>query len=121
MFIKVNLFVENISIPIFVAQINHNRWCYKFRRVGRVPAVCGIKVACPARSGKCGGVEMYFVYILRSEKNNRHYIGCTSNLLRRLAEHNNEKIKSTKGFIPWIIIYTEEYKTKSEAFRREKK
>ncbi len=29
MWIKVNLFVENISIHIFVAQINNNKWIVK--------------------------------------------------------------------------------------------
>ena len=43
MWIKVNLFVENISIPIFVAQINNDKWGYKSRRVGRVV--------------ECGGLE----------------------------------------------------------------
>ena len=43
MCIKVNLFVENISIHIFVAQINNNKWAYKIRRVGRVV--------------ECGGLE----------------------------------------------------------------
>ena len=43
MWIKVNLFVENISIHIFVAQINHNKRGYKTRRVGRVV--------------ECGGLE----------------------------------------------------------------
>ena len=39
MCIKVNLFVENISIHIFVAQIKNNKWGYKIRRVSRVVAI----------------------------------------------------------------------------------
>jgi putative endonuclease len=63
---------------------------------------------------------MYFVYILESKKTHKHYIGSTSNLERRLAEHNEGRVKSTKKYIPWKIIYTEEYLTKSEALKRER-
>ena len=63
---------------------------------------------------------MYYVYILKSLKNKRYYIGHTGDLQRRLTEHNSGKTKSTKGYVPWIIVYTEIYKTKSEAYKREK-
>ena len=55
---------------------------------------------------------MYYVYILESEKSGRHYVGLTSNLKRRLTEHNEGKVKSTKRYRPWKIIYTEEFSTK---------
>ena len=63
---------------------------------------------------------MYRVYILKSLKVSRYYIGHTNNLVKRLNEHNSGKTKSTKGYIPWKIVYTEEFETKSEAFRRER-
>ena len=63
---------------------------------------------------------MYCVYILKSLKSKRYYIGHTGNLQRRLTEHNSGKTKSTKGYVPWIIVHTEIYKTKSEAYKREK-
>jgi putative endonuclease len=85
------------------------------------PQYCGVKVACPARGGKYGGLEMYFVYILKSEKHNRYYIGCTSNLERRIDEHNNGKVSSTKAFVPWSMVYLEKYTAKTEACEREKK
>jgi putative endonuclease len=81
----------------------------------------GVKVVYPARGGKCGGLEMYFVYILKSVKSNRHYIGCASNLNRRLAEHNDGKVKSTKAFMPGTIVYSEKYASRSEAYTRERK
>ena len=64
---------------------------------------------------------MYFVYILESLKNGRHYIGSTANLSRRLSEHNDGKVKSTKHYRPWKIIYTEEFPSKNEALQRERK
>ncbi|MBI2096105.1 MAG: GIY-YIG nuclease family protein, partial [Candidatus Taylorbacteria bacterium] len=32
---------------------------------------------------------MFYVYVLRSLKNGRFYIGCTNNLERRIFEHNS--------------------------------
>ena len=50
MWIKVILFVENISIPIFVAQICDNKWGYKIRRVGRVVAIAFCEVPLKAEN-----------------------------------------------------------------------
>jgi putative endonuclease len=49
---------------------------------------------------------MYHVYILYSQSIDRFYIGHTSNILKRLAEHNNPQDfskYSAKG-IPWEIV-----------------
>ncbi len=61
----------------------------------------------------------YFTYILKSTIVDRFYIGSTSNLENRLTHHNSGHSRSTKAYIPWEIVYFEEYKTKSEAIRRE--
>jgi len=63
---------------------------------------------------------MFTVYILRSEKDNKRYIGFTDNVERRLIEHNSGKVKSTKNRKPLQLIYSEEYETKSDAMKREK-
>lgn len=62
---------------------------------------------------------MYFTYILRSKINGRHYYGHSAVLAERLKAHNSGKVKSTKGYRPWEVIYYEEYPTKSEAYQRE--
>ncbi|MFD2561033.1 GIY-YIG nuclease family protein [Aquimarina rubra] len=62
---------------------------------------------------------MFIVYILFSESLNKYYIGHTANLEDRLKRHNQGRSKSTKPGMPWKIIYTEEYQTKSEAYQRE--
>ena len=49
----------------------------------------------------------------------RLYIGHTSDLDQRLKLHNEGHSISTKAFIPWEIIYFEEFETKSEAMKRE--
>lgn len=63
---------------------------------------------------------VYFVYILYSEKDGKLYVGCTSDLVRRLERHNNGYILATKNRRPLTIIHKEDYKNKSEAFQRER-
>ncbi len=63
---------------------------------------------------------MYYVYVLKAVKNDKIYIGYTSDLKKRLQEHNNGKNKSTK-YSKWILIYYEAYKAKSDAVIREKR
>ena len=63
---------------------------------------------------------MYHVYILYSEKLNRFYVGYSNNLQRRLGEHNRKKGKYTDAGIPWVLKYSEEFESKTEAQTREK-
>ena len=64
---------------------------------------------------------MYFVYILRTSSNTL-YIGQTNNLGRRLKEHQNKSVRSSK-YIRYFesvkLIYSEEYPTRKEAMQRE--
>lgn len=69
--------------------------------------------------GKCGGLKMFYVYIIQSIKNKRYYIGHTNDLSKRLKEHNSGKTRSTKAYMPWKIVYREVLGTKPEAYRRE--
>ena len=62
----------------------------------------------------------YFVYILISKKDNKRYIGMTSNLQRRLFEHNAGLVKSTRNRRPLELLHKEEFDNKSDALLREK-
>jgi len=62
---------------------------------------------------------MYFVYILKSQKNCKYYTGSTNNISNRLRCHNSGRNKSTKSGVPWIIVYKEEFQTAKEAYKRE--
>lgn len=64
---------------------------------------------------------MYFVYLIQSEKTKEIYIGYTNNLKRRLSEHNSNKSFSTKNYGPWVLIYSEIYKSEEDAKTREKR
>jgi putative endonuclease len=62
---------------------------------------------------------MFYTYILRSLTRKRYYIGSTKNLINRLKEHNFGEVQSTRYYIPWEIVHTEEFNTVSEARKRE--
>ncbi len=62
----------------------------------------------------------YFVYVLKSLRNNDIYIGSTENLINRVKLHNLGKVKSTKGYKPWQFLEAKEFNTRSEAVRYEK-
>ena len=49
---------------------------------------------------------MHFVYILQSLKDKGLYIGKTSNLKRRLAEHKGGHVSSTKSRRPFRLVDT---------------
>ena len=61
----------------------------------------------------------YFVYVLKSQKDYKHYIGSTSDVNKRLAFHNAGLQRSTRSRIPFLLIYYEEMETKQEALERE--
>lgn len=63
---------------------------------------------------------MHYVYVLKSRKDNKLYIGCTSNLKKRLAEHNTGSVRSTKSRLPFDLIFSENYESKYDAFNKEK-
>ena len=63
---------------------------------------------------------MFKVYVIYSLNFDRYYIGISNNLNKRIIQHNSGKTRSTKAFIPWKVVYIEEYKTRIEARKREK-
>lgn len=62
----------------------------------------------------------YFVYLLRSEKDKNLYTGYTSDIKKRVKEHNDGKVTSTKHRVPLRLIYFEASQNKYDAIHREK-
>ena len=62
---------------------------------------------------------MYKTYILQSVKDGSFYYGHSKNLDKRLIDHNNGRVRSTKARRPWKVYYFEEFETKSQVYRRE--
>lgn len=63
----------------------------------------------------------YFVYILWSEKLNKFYVGSTQDIVNRLKEHNNGEGSFTSKGIPWILKWSLEVASRSEAVNLENK
>ena len=65
-------------------------------------------------------MEKFAVYVLASTKDNSWYIGFSSDLDKRLKEHNSGKTITTSKKMPWKIIYYEVSFNKLDAIAREK-
>ncbi|MBU2542144.1 GIY-YIG nuclease family protein [Patescibacteria group bacterium] len=64
---------------------------------------------------------MYVIYILKSLKNNKRYVGYTSkDGIKRLKEHNRGCNQWTRQNGPFELKHTESFETKNEAIIREK-
>lgn len=63
---------------------------------------------------------MHYTYILKSSKNNKYYIGYTSNIEDRLNFHNSGKVASTRPYLPWELFYCEDFKNERDAINRER-
>lgn len=62
---------------------------------------------------------MFYVYVLKSDKDQNLYIGCTSELGRRIKQHNDGFSKATKNRRPFRLIYYEAYLSLNDARIRE--
>jgi len=62
---------------------------------------------------------MFAVYVLGSASG-KLYVGHTSDLKRRLVEHNSGMCKTTKVDTDWQVVYSEDCTTRGQAMKREK-
>jgi len=63
---------------------------------------------------------MYTVYVLKSLRDGKQYTGYSSDVNRRVLEHNSGKTESTRRRRPFELIYTEEYQSEEDAKERER-
>ena len=70
--------------------------------------------------GRIKKLDMYYVYVLKSEKDSKLYTGCTKDLNNRLASHKQGKVPATRSRRPLKLIYFEAYLTLTEAFAKER-
>ena len=64
---------------------------------------------------------MFRIYVLKSIRNNKRYVGYTSKSAEeRLKEHNNGSNKFTKQNGPFVLYHEEVYENKTDAIKREK-
>ncbi len=65
-------------------------------------------------------IMFFYVYALQSIRHKSLYIGYSTDLNRRLKEHNRGLVFSTKPYRPWRLIHFEAYRNENDAKRREK-
>ena len=63
---------------------------------------------------------MYFVYVIKSEKDGNNYVGFTNNIEKRIEEHNKGFVSSTQARLPLHLIYFEVCLNQKDATQREK-
>jgi putative endonuclease len=64
--------------------------------------------------------EAFFLYVLRSMRTGRRYVGSCHDLEDRLRRHLAGESKSTKHGGPWALVHSEQFASRSEAVRRER-
>jgi putative endonuclease len=65
---------------------------------------------------------MYYVYVLVQESSGNRYIGFSSDLRKRLEQHNRGRGSTyTKRGDKWQLVYYEAFVSKEDAMLRERK
>jgi putative endonuclease len=62
-----------------------------------------------------------FVYVLGCQTRDRHltYVGWTTDVARRLAQHNGGSGARTTRGRAWVLLHTEKFRTRRQAMSRE--
>jgi len=63
---------------------------------------------------------MFYTYVLKSDKDEKLYVGWTIDLANRIAQHKNGCVQSTKDRLPIRLVYYEACLNKDNAIKREK-
>lgn len=58
---------------------------------------------------------MHYCYILLSSKSHIFYYGSTKNLQARIKTHNEGKVKSTKPYLPWELVWYGAFETEKQS------
>jgi len=57
---------------------------------------------------------MFYVYVLRSSKTGRRYVGSCENVDERLGRHNAGHSNATRHGLPWILVHSESFTNRAE-------
>ncbi len=86
-----------------------------------IPAKAGIQVSLVKWENEMSTQKQYFVYILASQRNGTLYIGVTSDLARRVSQHQQKSVESfTKKYGVDTLVYFEQTEDVRAALEREK-
>lgn len=88
-------------------------------RITVIPAQAGIQKCLQKRGAMME--KQAAVYLLASQRNGTLYIGVTSNLVKRIWEHQNNAVEGfTKRYDVHTLVYYEQHATMEAAITREK-
>lgn len=62
---------------------------------------------------------MFYVYVLKSQKDGEFYTGFTDNLEKRILKHNGGSVLTTKFRRPFELVFLEGGLNKTDALHRE--
>ena len=65
-------------------------------------------------------MKYFYVYVLQSEFDGNFYVGYTSDIRKRIKQHNSGGVRSTKGRRPLKLVYWEGCLNQQDATHREK-
>ena len=65
-------------------------------------------------------MDSFHVYVLRSQVDGGLYVGLTTDVRRRLGQHNAGQQRPTKARRPFKLWFSERFETRAEARQREK-
>ncbi len=74
----------------------------------------------PSPPGRGDVARTAHVYLLRSMKDGMFYTGWTTDVQRRLAQHNSGGVPSTRAKRPFQLVSAEVFSSIAEAKRRER-
>lgn len=63
---------------------------------------------------------MYYTYILQSKTHHTFYIGSSTDIKKRLQQHNQHSVQSTKSHAPYRLVWYCAFKQKTNALHFEK-
>ncbi|OGU54594.1 MAG: excinuclease ABC subunit C [Ignavibacteria bacterium RBG_13_36_8] len=63
----------------------------------------------------------YYLYVLKSESSDIYYVGISNDVNRRVRFHNSVEKGYTSRYRPWRLVYHQEFPTKQDAQKAEKK
>ena len=58
---------------------------------------------------------MFYIYAIKSLASNRIYVGQSENVIKRLQQHNEGKVRSTSSDRPWILVARQSVGSREEA------
>ncbi|MDQ3545567.1 MAG: GIY-YIG nuclease family protein [Verrucomicrobiota bacterium] len=65
-------------------------------------------------------MSLFHVYVLRSMKTGRRYVGSCEDVPERLRRHNAGHSKATRHAVPWVILHSESFVDRAAAMKKER-